>query len=166
MHSTDEIAAELHGLSFAEQAKRLALFDSYDRSLAMVFVLWSAPTPADRLRVFFRWGCICDAPWMYRWWIAEALRSACAEVNMPDLLEPANRQFYNALPDIVEVWRGCEEGRERGLHWSTDQAMAERFGQGMRGRFAIGGYLDDFPPRWIDYRSPTGVTNLMQMSHS
>jgi hypothetical protein len=38
----------------------------------------------------------------------------------------------DALPPIVSVWRGCERGRERGLSWTTDRAVAEGFAEGKR----------------------------------
>jgi hypothetical protein len=93
--SLKEITAKLRGLSFAEAAKHLGDFDSYDRTGAMVCVMLRAPTPADQVRVFLDWGNACDAPWPYRGLIADLLRQACAEVSMPDLLEPADRQFYS-----------------------------------------------------------------------
>jgi hypothetical protein len=33
---------------------------------------------------------------------------------------------------IEPVYRGCERGRERGLHWTTDRAVAEKFAGGRR----------------------------------
>jgi hypothetical protein len=37
------------------------------------------------------------------------------------------RSFYDSLPEIVTVWRGCERGRERGLFWTTNRMTARRF---------------------------------------
>ena len=134
MLTTDDISDRLDGLTFTEAVKELGLFNSYERTTAMVLVMARSPTAADRLRVFLDWGNVCDAPWWNRSSIADMLRQACAEVSMPDLLNPADRCFYDALPRVVQVWRGCEQGRERGLSWTTDRAIAAEFAQGKRCR--------------------------------
>jgi hypothetical protein len=74
---------------------------------------------------------MCDAPWPYRSLIAETLRRAL-KVKLIDFLEPEERAWFSALPDAVPVWRGCQYGRERGLYWTTDRAVAEGFAQGKR----------------------------------
>ena len=51
--------------------------------------------------------------------------------TVADLLPPAARTFYEALPDPVPVWRGCDRG-ERGVHWTTWRAVAEGFATGKR----------------------------------
>jgi hypothetical protein len=60
------------------------------------------------------------------------LREAIAQVALRDLLEPPERTFYEELPDLVPIWRGCERGRERGLSWTTQRDVAEGFAQGKR----------------------------------
>ena len=132
MLSIDQIAERLKGLNFAEAAAKLGEFDSYSRTVALVFVLWRSPTPADTIRVFLKWGNICDAPWWQRSHFANSLRCAIREVALADHLEPPARAFYNALPAIIPVWRGCERGRERGLYWTTDRSVAEGFAEGKR----------------------------------
>jgi len=63
-----------------------------------------ASTAADRLRLFLEWGNVCDAPWANRSLIAGMLR----QIPMAaDLLPPAARTFYEALPDPLPIWRGC-----------------------------------------------------------
>ena len=122
------IDAELH----TEIGKRLGLCDSYSRTEAMVYEMLKAPSPADRVKVFLDWANICDAPWPWRSIIADILRLACAKVVLADLLELDERTFYDSLPDVVPVWRGCERGRERGLSWTTDPAVASGFATGRR----------------------------------
>jgi hypothetical protein len=97
----------------------------------MLCVMWRAPTAVDRLRIFLEWGNMCDAPWACRSAIADALRGiprAC----LAELLESDAHGFYDSLPELVPVWRGCERGRERGLHWTADRAIAEGFARGKR----------------------------------
>ncbi len=127
-----QIVDRLQGLSFDAAVARLTTFDSYDRSPALALVLSRAPTSACCLRAYLEWGCVCDARWLNRSSIAECLRKACAEVLLADFLTPEPRCFYDALANIVEIWRGCERGRERGLSWTTDRAVAEGFAAGRR----------------------------------
>jgi hypothetical protein len=132
MLSIDQIADRLAGIPFAQAAKQLGLFDSYERTVAIVFVMQRAPTAVDCLRVFLEWGNMCDAPWWQRSHIADMLRNALRGVRLADVLEPDALSFYNGLPEIVPIWRGCERGRERGLHWTGDRAIAEGFAVGKR----------------------------------
>jgi hypothetical protein len=93
-----------------------------------------------RLRVFLEWYSICDAPWGFRNAYARQLRLAYAELNLTDdvlldltdFLRPEERTFYIGLPALVPIWRGCERGRERGLSWTTERAVAEGFAKGKR----------------------------------
>jgi hypothetical protein len=56
MLSIDQIDGRLSGLTFAEAENELGMFDSYERTPALVLVLGRAPTPADIMRVFLDWG--------------------------------------------------------------------------------------------------------------
>jgi hypothetical protein len=109
----------------------LITFDSYSRTEAMVTAMLYSP-PRLRLQIFLDAGNDCDAPWPWRSMIASLLRRALTEVNLVDCLEPAERAYYIALPELVPVWRGCERGRERGISWTTDRAVAEKFATGKR----------------------------------
>jgi hypothetical protein len=110
MLSVNQILERLDGLSFAEAKAQLGFFSSYDRTTALVLVLARAPTATDALRIFLEWGCMLDAPWWERSNIAASLREAVAEVSLADFLGPPERRFYEALPQLVPVWRGCERG--------------------------------------------------------
>jgi len=48
------------------------------------------------------------------------------------VLEADELAFYDALPETIAVWRGCEAGRERGLSWTIDRSVAEGFAIGKR----------------------------------
>jgi hypothetical protein len=98
----------------------------------MGFAMMAAPTAELSLQVFLDWGNMCDAPWPWRTVIADILRRACREARLVDLLPPDERDFFEALPPLVCVWRGCEGGRERGVSWTTDQAIATQFAWGKR----------------------------------
>jgi hypothetical protein len=113
MKTIDEISQKLTGLSFEEADRALALFDSYSRTTAMMLVMSRAPSPRDCLTTFLNWGNACDAPWPHRSHIADLLRWACGETSLTDLLTPDARKFHEALPSLIQVWRGCERGRVR-----------------------------------------------------
>jgi hypothetical protein len=132
MKSIDEISRNLTGLSFEEADRALALFDSYCRTTAMILVMSRAPSPRDCLTTFLNWGNVCDAPWPHRSHIADRLRWACSEASLVDLLTNDALKFYEALPSLIQVWRGCERGRERGLSWTLDRDVAKRFATGQR----------------------------------
>jgi hypothetical protein len=118
-----------------EVSNYLSSFDSYQRTEAMTWVMMVSC--AQRcVQIFLEWGNMCDAPWPYRSYLADALRRALDEVTLIKLLNTAERaaehSFFVGLPDLAPVWRGCERGRERGLSWTTDRAIAEGFAQGKR----------------------------------
>jgi hypothetical protein len=119
-------------LSFVEAKAQLQMLGSYQRTEAMVYVMLRAPTRADAVKVFLEWGNVCDAPWAWRSLIADILRRSCAQFAIADALDSEARHFYDALPRLIPVWRGCEQGRERGLHWTTDRSVAEGFASGRR----------------------------------
>jgi hypothetical protein len=109
----------------------LIQFDSYARTEQVMWLLMFAPM-RKRIQIFLEFGNMCDAPWLYRTHIAKCLREARAEIELIELLGPTERAFYEALPDPIPIWRGCEGGRERGLHWTTNQALAQDFARGKR----------------------------------
>jgi hypothetical protein len=121
----------LLALPLDQASKELFIFDSYSRTEAMVYVMHSAEG-ADQIKVFLEWGNMCDAPWPWRSIIAGILRRACSKVSLAEDLSPEACGFFDALPDLVSVFRGCEQGRERGLHWTTSRAIAEKFASGQR----------------------------------
>jgi hypothetical protein len=42
------------------------------------------------------------------------------------------RSLFEGLPALVPVWRGCGQGRARGMSWTTDRKVAKRFAIGQR----------------------------------
>jgi hypothetical protein len=108
------------------------MLGSVERSEALVLALMRASTPTETIRLFLEWGNMCDAPWWNRTHIVDSLRPALRDVALADFLEPRARAFYDALPAAIPIWRGCERGRERGLHWTTDRLIAEGFARGKR----------------------------------
>jgi len=62
------------------------------------------------------------------------LRQRKGELSPIGFMDPADRAFYDALPDRVTVFRGCGRRRVRALPWTTDRECAAYFARG--GRFA------------------------------
>jgi len=124
--------ADLMLKSRAEQIKSyLWLFSSFDRSIA----LWEATVDesADIFwPVFLENWCICDGLWPMRQIMRSTLRCRVAELSPIGFLSPADRDFYDALPDRMTVLRGCSRRRVRGLPWTTDRERAEFFARGGR----------------------------------
>ena len=74
----------------------------------------------------------CDATWKHRkrvlWAMEKARKPAWA------FFSPSQRQFFETLPPLVRVFRGCSVRRVRGIAWTVDRAVAEGFARGHRGR--------------------------------
>ena len=73
----------------------------------------------------------CDATWKHRkrvlWAMEKARKPAWA------FFSPSQRQFFETLPPLVRVFRGCARLRVRGIAWTVDRAVAEDFARGHRG---------------------------------
>lgn len=51
----------------------------------------------------------------------------------PDLMTPKDREFYERLPRLIEVYWGGRSINIAQLCWTTDRAIAEGFARGHRG---------------------------------
>jgi hypothetical protein len=118
--------------AYSTADKRLLMCDSYSRAKKLVLEMCAKRSPHERIALFLRYGCICDAPWMYRGYYASILRKAIAQVPLMDVLEEPDREWFESLPGEISIYRGCTKGRERGLHWSTDIEVAKGFAIGKR----------------------------------
>ena len=43
-----------------------------------------------------------------------------------------NGKFFDALPDLVQVYRGCAAYRTRGISWTADRDVGMKFARGIR----------------------------------
>jgi hypothetical protein len=49
------------------------------------------------------------------------------------MMTDEDKQAFNALPEVVTVYRGCQKGlNENGLSWTTDKDKAEFFAHRFR----------------------------------
>jgi hypothetical protein len=122
--------------SLEQWQRYLITFDSYQRTEAMVEAMYQVSFEASAydwiVQLFLFAGNICDAPWAHRQALAGILRCAYTKVSLIDFLDPDARAFYDSLPALVPVWRGCQRGRERGISWTRDRIVAEGFAWGKR----------------------------------
>lgn len=74
----------------------------------------------------------CDATWGDRARVLRALKNQ----KKPALsfFSRSQRKFFETLPPLVRVFRGCSAPRVRGNSWTVDRALAEEFARGHRGR--------------------------------
>src|SRR5258708_15113260 len=128
-----------------------ALFtcSSYERPNVLFVQMVKERNPRTRLMLFLAFWSCCDAPWPWRTVFAKELRAALSQVSLADVLSEAERDWFDLLPPFIEIYRGCEFGRERGLSWTTEIKIAEGFATGKR----------------CVNRCPTLVTALIPKSH-
>jgi hypothetical protein len=84
-------------------------------------------------KVFHRCWSSCDDTWELNDQLVELLSFHHAHDHAWLHMEPQQRAFYDALPKVVTVFRGCSEERIRGGSWTTDVAVARGFARGHRG---------------------------------
>lgn len=119
-------------INLATANARLLACDSYSRTEKLWLAMVELPDPADRVRLFLKWWWACDAPWPWQSAMASLMRDAVLQVDLAEHLDDEARKFFDALPPIAVVYRGCDAGRERGLSWTTDFGAAEEFASGRR----------------------------------
>lgn len=75
----------------------------------------------------------CDGTWHLRHRLhADLLRHHARRPGI-DYLQAEGRAWFDGLPDPVPVLRGCSRQRVKGMSWTVERAVAERFAQGHRG---------------------------------
>jgi hypothetical protein len=114
--------------------RRIGLCDSYARPRELALAMLHTREPRRRLEMFGFWGNLCDAPWAHRSLFAGMLRQDIARTGLIEALDPEAREWFCSLPREVEIFRGCERGRVRGLHWTTEERIARGFARGKRCR--------------------------------
>ena len=93
-------------LEFYEPCKRHGLLDEYCRLVG-------------------EWWCACDNLGRYQLAFSRIFRRH--RDRWPFLMAENDKAVWSALPDVVDVFRGCGPGNRLGLSWSLDRAVAEKF---------------------------------------
>lgn len=110
-----------------EISDKLSLCGSHDRTRAMVLALISA--------------------WPDRSLLAELLRENSKRQSARDYMSEEDAQKFDALPDLVAVYRGCARYRLRGLSWTTDRTRLLALGAAI---LASTAFIGEPPLRVID----------------
>ncbi|MPY73091.1 MAG: hypothetical protein GEU87_02420 [Alphaproteobacteria bacterium] len=105
--------------------------DSHTRLAAMLDELTGQP-PHIFWPVFCEVWSTCDNNWMFHDNLLRRLRYRHARTPSYAYLPDDKRAFFDALPDIVTVYRGCSANRVKRISWTTDLAVATGFAQGHR----------------------------------
>jgi hypothetical protein len=129
----ERFRSDLVAQSRADQiTSYLSLFGSFERALPLFGSTFAEP-PDVFWTVFLENWSICDGFWSLRQDLLSTLRKRKAELSPIGSMNPADRDFYDRIPESVPVFRGCTRRRARGLSWTTDRERAEFFARG--GRF-------------------------------
>ncbi|QOG05138.1 hypothetical protein IGS74_10780 [Aureimonas sp. OT7] len=88
--------------------------------------------------VFLETWSRCDDTWHERRWMLFMLRQHGSAKSgnagrSRDFMSVDGRSFFDSLPDLITIYRGCSRPRVRGLSWTTDQRVARTFARGHRG---------------------------------
>jgi hypothetical protein len=127
--------------------------DSHERAEIMMDAIMFAPSELFWPVIINNWSA-CDCSWH----VAGALLTLMRIHGGKDRrkwMSREQRKIYDALPDLVEVWRGTARSRVRSIAWSTSRNVAEDFATGMRaGPFADPVMAHAFIPKehifWAD----------------
>jgi len=77
--------------------------------------------------VFCNLWSACDATWWHQELLIFVLRRYA-----PAILSDDERKIFDALPERVQVYRGCSRERIKGVSWTTERHIAEQFARGHR----------------------------------
>lgn len=102
---------------------------SENRGFLMIELLNRSESDEDFWKIFQLGWSISDDIWRYR---VEIKRHLDQRPSAGAYLKKADKTFYDDLPELVTVYRGCSFPRIRGLAWTTDRGVAESFAGGHR----------------------------------
>lgn len=102
----------------------LKFCNSYTRLEAVVSLFGTMPTSQWWMVFGEEWSC-CDniRSWVY-WLNSKFRQHSRLRLNMMDT---KNRAAYDALPDVLTVYRGCYKHNMAGMSWTLDRNMAVNF---------------------------------------
>lgn len=116
-------------LTIEEADTAIAACGSFSRVEMMLEMSWDMEV-VDWLRVFGDWWSMCDNIGVYLddLWDTPFADLADARTELRHhFMNDDERAAFDALPDMLTIWRGCYAANKWGLSWSMDRATAERF---------------------------------------
>jgi hypothetical protein len=109
--------------------------NSHKRLSTVLDLIASAPSEIFWPAFISEWDC-CDNTWPDRTKLLKCLRRHSRKTD-PASRYPSvrrrEREFYDALPSRLRVFRGCSQPRVYGVSWTTDRSVAVGFAKGHRG---------------------------------
>jgi hypothetical protein len=111
--------------------ERSILVDSLNR-LPIVLDLLAGTPPEVFWPVFLDVWCVCDCTWPWHTFLLDLLRDVHSQLSPRDFMGAENGKFFDALPDLVQVYRGCAAYRTRGISWTADRDVGMKFARGIR----------------------------------
>jgi hypothetical protein len=109
----------------------LARYDSHERAYPLLQALKGQP-PNVFWPVFLENWSSCDGIAKWRPHYLKLLTDMAARAPAYKFQSQSDREFYDSLPDLVTVYRGCGASRVRSLSWTTEKSTAEEFARGHR----------------------------------
>ncbi|WP_439507404.1 hypothetical protein [Yoonia sp.] len=108
----------------------LGYVGSHERA-ALMYEKMSESSAEEAQKWFVANWVSCDS--FYH--VVDDIRDLLVDFNFSAerLVFEEDREWWDALPNTLHVYRGCEEGRDNGLSWTLDRSVAETFAQGHRG---------------------------------
>jgi hypothetical protein len=110
----------------------LCLLSSEHRAPEMVALLDHA-TAKQFWTVFIANWHSCDDTWAVKDRLLCQLRKAAAGASVLPHYSAEQIAFFESLPEVVTVYRGCSRERVNGISWTINREVAKDFTRGHRG---------------------------------
>lgn len=117
-------------LSYEEAHLELMRCDSYERfPLLLEMEMWDVIETEDFVRLLGMWWSSCDNIGEYADELLETQAFMWGAHNgpMPEMMTEEELNAYNALPEIVTIYRGCYQINKWGWSWSLSKDVAKKF---------------------------------------
>lgn len=104
--------------------------ETTNRAELMLYLTWLTDDEVF-WRVFHGYWSDCDDTWDLREYLLDALTNTLSPAS--EYWSDDQHRFFDDLPDMVTLYRGCSLDRIHGISWTTDRRVAEGFARGHRG---------------------------------
>jgi hypothetical protein len=111
--------------------KALLWENSTSRLSVMLKLLANAPAEVFWPVFLVNWP-VCDETWNQRNALRSLSRKKAVLAPAVDYYDSDARTFFDSLPNVVTIYRGCSRNRWRGISWTTDEDVAASFAHGHR----------------------------------
>ncbi|MEH2567820.1 hypothetical protein [Bradyrhizobium sp. AZCC 2289] len=132
------LAEERHACLMTEEAgyaeavsKYLYHLSSEQGAPEMVSLLERA-SPDAFWKVFMIHWPNCDDTWALKDRLLSQLRKAAGAASAIRYYGDEQRAFFESLPQVLTVYRGCSRQRAAGISWTTETKIAMQFARGHR----------------------------------